>query len=147
MTYITNLPTLFNARLLESTVGFDRFFAELDEVLSQTTRQSNYPPFNIRQLGDDQYQIEVAVAGFRPEELEVAIEKNLLTIRGERQSADDDAKYLHQGLAYRSFERTIPIKDTIQVLDCTIEHGVLLIRLENVIPERDKKKLIPIKMQ
>lgn len=143
MTLRLSLPTVFNDHLLHSTVGFDRLFSELDELLAQSPT-SNYPPFNIRQLDENQYQIEMAVAGFRPEELTVTREKNCLTITGERKTKDVDAKYLHQGLAYRSFERQIPVKDTIEIRECTIEHGVLLIQLENVIPERDRKRIIPI---
>lgn len=143
MTLRFSLPAVFNDHLLHSTVGFDQLFHELDEMLSQGP-SSNYPPFNIRQLDDTHYQIEMAVAGFRPDELSVTMEKNRLTITGERKSKESDTKYLHQGLAYRSFERQIPVKDTIEVGDCTVEHGVLLIRLENVIPERDRKRIIPI---
>ena len=134
----------------KTSVGFDQWMKDIDDLMRRST-VSSYPPFNIRKVVDDttqttQFIVEVAVAGFHPDDLEVFVEKNLLTIRGTRNTAEsDEAVYLHRGLASRSFERTIAIADTIEVQDCTLLNGVLTITLAMIVPEKDKKKIIAIK--
>lgn len=124
-----------------STVGFDRLF----NLLEASAREDDgYPPFDILKVGEDSYRITLAVAGFRPEDIEVVAQQNLLTVTGKR--ADDDAKgeYLHHGIAARSFERRFQLADFIEAGDATFENGLLSIALKRVVPEAMKPRRIEI---
>lgn len=125
------------------TVGFDRLFDELQHA-GAYVEQTNYPPHNVRQVDEHRYAIEVAVAGFEPSDLEVSFEKKVLTIKGTKPEASEDTKYIHRGLAMRSFEKQFRLADTVEVGEASLEHGVLTVHLENVIPERERKRLIAI---
>lgn len=124
-----------------STVGFDRLFNLLE---AGARDDDGYPPFDILKDGEDSYRITLAVAGFRPEDIEVVAQQNLLTVTGKR--ADDDGKgeYLHRGIAARAFERRFQLADFVEAGDASFENGLLSIALKRVVPEAMKPRRIEI---
>ncbi|NNG56433.1 Hsp20 family protein [Sphingomonas paucimobilis] len=124
-----------------STVGFDRLFNLLE---AGAREDDGYPPFDILKDGEDGYRITLAVAGFRPEDIEVVAQQNLLTVTGKR--ADDDGKgeYLHRGIAARAFERRFQLADFVEAGDASFENGLLSIALKRVVPEAMKPRRIEI---
>ncbi len=130
--------------LYRSAVGFDRL-ANLLETASKSADGAGYPPYNIETVGDDAYRIEIAVAGFRPEELTVEAKENVLTVTGRKAAANDEGKrYLHRGLAERNFERRFQLADHVIVLDAALADGLLSIQLKRELPESLKPRRIEI---
>ena len=125
-----------------STVGFDRLFDLLET--SARTETENYPPFDIEQQGEDQYRITLAVAGFRPDEIEIVAQNNQLTVKGNRAEEDDAGRYLHRGIATRAFERRFMVCDFIVVQEASFDSGLLRISLKREIPEAMKPRKIEI---
>lgn len=127
--------------LWRSTVGFDRIFDLLDET--QRTVEDHYPPYNIERLGEDHYQISLALAGFRPDEIAVTAEQNVLTVEGRRA---DEAKrdYLYRGIAAKAFKRQFNLADYVQVKTAAFDNGLLRIELVRELPEAMKPRQIPI---
>lgn len=125
-------------------VGFDRVFDELANIEHRLSDQANYPPHNLKKIGDNLYELELAVAGFSEQDIDVEVEKHLLTIRGTKDASKSQDEYLYRGLGQRSFAKTLALAETIEVRDAALEHGMLKIRLENVIPEADKPRRIAI---
>ncbi|WP_030539441.1 Hsp20 family protein [Sphingobium sp. DC-2] len=125
-----------------STVGFDRLF----DLLETSARGDGdgYPPFDIVREGDDNYRIMLAVAGFRPDEIEIVAQQNLLTVAGRKTDEDDGRHYLHRGIATRSFERRFQLADFVEVRSASFEHGLLTIQLQRVVPEAMKPRRIEI---
>ena len=126
-----------------STVGFDRLF-DLLETGSRAETPDAFPPFDILRDGEDSYRITLAVAGFRPDEVEVVAQQNLLTVTGKRSEDDTSGEYLHRGIATRSFERRFQLADFIEAGNATFEHGLLTIGLRRVVPEAMKPRRIEI---
>ncbi|WP_066822333.1 Hsp20 family protein [Sphingomonas mali] len=126
-----------------STVGFDRLF-DLLETGMRSDGLDGYPPFDIARDGEDSYRITVAVAGFRPDEIEVIAQQNQLTIIGKRAEDKDQGEYLHRGIAARPFERRFQLADFIEVRSADFENGLLTIALQRVIPEAMKPRKIEI---
>ena len=131
--------------LYRSVVGFDRL-AELLESAAKTEAPTNWPPYNIEATGDDSYRVELAVAGFKPDELNIEVEENLLTVQGRKSAndADQNRRYLHRGLAERSFERRFQLADYVVVTDARLEDGLLSISLRRELPEAMKPRRIEI---
>jgi molecular chaperone IbpA len=125
-----------------STVGFDRLF-DLLETSARADPES-YLPFDIEQLGDDQYRITLAVAGFRPTDIEIVAQNNQLTVTGNREPAADGGQYLHRGIATRAFERRFQLADFVVVQDASFDSGLLRISLKREIPEAMKPRKIEI---
>ena len=125
-----------------STVGFDRLFDLLESGVSNPVAD-NYPPFDLVQESDDRYRITIAVAGFRPGEIEVTTQQNLLTVSG-RRSDEGGARYIHRGIAARAFERRFALADHVQVKNADLRDGILSIELEREIPEAMKPRRIEI---
>ena len=125
-----------------STVGFDRLF-DLLESSNSSQLGDNYPPFDLVQEGEDRYRITLAVAGFRPEEIEVTAQQNLLIVAGRKQD-DDGTRYIHRGIAARAFERRFGLADYVQVRNAQLSDGILSIELEREIPEAMKPRKIEI---
>lgn len=121
--------SIFNSPFL---LGFDQFERSLDRVTKTAT--DGYPPYNIEQVGEDQFRITLAVAGFRPEDLSVQIENNQLLIRG-RQQDDKDRVYLHRGIAARQFQRGFVLAEGIEVTGAELDNGLLNIDLFRPVPE------------
>jgi molecular chaperone IbpA len=132
----------FTADLLNDPffIGFDRV---LDRMHQQIPGQTNYPPYNIIKVDDDHYTIDIAVAGFLEDELEIELKDGVLSVEGKK-SDDDKTQYLHKGISTRQFRRTFTLADTIVVKGADYNSGILHIDLENVIPEEKKPRKIPI---
>ena len=129
--------------LNRALVGFDRI---LNDRFFQGNQTNNYPPHNIVKYDDTHYGIEVAVAGFSKEEINVSVDQDQLTIRGER-NRDDEAsyEYLHRGLAARDFEQTFTLAEYMNVVGAEVKDGMLKIDIERVVPEALKPRQIEIK--
>ena len=125
-------------------IGFENLFDDLQRV-TQTQSSTNYPPHNVIKTGDDTVTIEVAVAGFAEGEIDIALDKRLLTITGNKQRDDDAAhEYLHRGISSRDFKQTFPLAEHVEVKGATIRDGILTVLLEREIPESAKPKSIAI---
>ena len=130
--------------LYRSSVGFDRLGSLLDAALRGDQSSAGYPPYNIEMLGENQYSITLAVAGFEQNELEIQVERGVLTVRGRKASEKDAHKYLYQGIANRSFERKFNLADYVEVRGAKLNNGLLRISLVKEIPEAMKPRSIPI---
>jgi molecular chaperone IbpA len=132
--------------LYRSAVGFDRL-ANLLESAARSSQENGWPPYNIETTGENAYRIEIAVAGFKPEELTLEVKENLLTVTG-RKTANDDAAagrtYLHRGLAERDFERRFQLADYVVVKGADLTNGLLSIELVRELPEALKPRQIEI---
>ncbi len=124
-----------------STVGFDRLFNLLESGLRE---DDGYPPFDIVKEGEDSYRITLAIAGFRPQDIEVVAQQNQLTVTGKRADDDEQADYLHRGIATREFERRFQLADFIEAGEARFDNGLLSIALKRVVPEAMKPRKIEI---
>jgi molecular chaperone IbpA len=131
------------APLFRSSVGFDRF-NDLFETALRNEPGSSYPPYNVEKHGDDQYRIVVAAAGFQEEDLELQVEKGVLTISGGKRDTNEGVTFLHQGIAQRGFKLSFRLADHIEIKAADLSNGLLSIDLLRVIPEEAKAKRIPI---
>jgi len=130
--------------LLRQSVGFDRF-NDLFESAMRNDTGSGYPPYNVEKHADDQYRIVVAVAGFQENDLELQVERGVLTVSGgKRESGAESVTYLHQGIAQRAFKLTFRLDDHIEVKAASLVNGLLNIDLMRIVPEEAKAKRIPI---
>jgi molecular chaperone IbpA len=129
--------------LYRSSVGFDRLGSLINHALTAESTSSGYPPYNIEVLDENRYAITVAVAGFSEEELDIQVEKGVLTVRGDK-NAKDEREYLYHGIANRTFERKFNLADYVEVSDADLSHGLLTISLVKEIPEAMKPKSIAI---
>ena len=125
-----------------ATVGFDRLFDMLESGVNSDAAET-YPPFNLEQQGDDAYRITLAVAGFRPDEIEITAKQNLLVVAG-RKTEESAQNFLHRGIAARSFERQFALGDYVQVRGADLRDGLLSIDLVREIPEAMKPRRIEI---
>lgn len=119
-------------------VGFDHLFNELNRVSS---REDSYPPHNIIQIDDDNFMVEIAVAGFSKESLDIQLKDSILTVTG---SMEDTRKYTYKGISTRKFTRTFTLSEYVEVRGAELEHGILSISLTKVIPESERPKKIEI---
>lgn len=126
------------------TVGFDEAFKLLESTVKNTAKTLGYPPYNIVKQDDNKYVIELAVAGFGKQDLEVEIKDNSLVISGKVQQNTDSSDYLYKGIADRSFVRQFSLADTIEIKNTQLVNGMLKIFLENIIPEHKKPRKIEI---
>ena len=140
--------SIFNS-LRPFSIGFDDMFDQFESMLGNGGMiQSNYPPYNIRKTGKDKYAIEVAVAGFTKNDVEVEFEDKLLTVRTKKVNKTvekDGDEIIHKGISQRSFSRSFTIADDVKVSGAELKDGLLTINCEKIIPEQKKKKLIPIR--
>ena len=127
-----------------ATVGFDRIFDTLDRQFANSV-SNTYPPYNIKQSGDT-FQIEIAVAGFREDELDIEVKDNILSVTGE-QKRDEETIYLHKGISGRDFIRTFTLGEYVEVKSAAVVNGLLVINLERELPEEAKPKKIAITFQ
>ena len=127
-----------------STVGFDRLFDMLENSnMGQT--QENYPPFDLIKKGENDYSIQLAVAGFKPEEIDITAQQNVLVVTGRKSDeTDEDGDFIYRGIANRSFERRFALADHIQVKGADLKDGLLSIELVREIPEAMKPRKINI---
>ena len=136
------MRTIDFSPLYRSVVGFDRLAALLDTAAADGA--AGYPPYNIERTGDDSYRVEIAVAGFRPDELDIQVKENLLTVTGRKAANDEPRQYLHRGLAERNFERRFQLADYVVVADADLADGLLSISLKRELPEALKPRRIEI---
>ena len=128
-------------------VGFDRFFRQLESLdrVDAFTRPQSYPPYNIRSLDDDRYQIELAIAGFTEDDLDVVYQDSKITVKGDMEKEDGESgSVLHRGIANRHFTRQFTLADTIEVEGAELKNGMLIISLKNIIPDSKKPKTIKV---
>lgn len=125
--------------LYRSTVGFDRLFDMLDSAA-----RPDWPPYDIEKLGDDEYRISMAVAGFSSEEIELTQEGNTLLVAGAKKQAEDRSDFLHRGIANRSFKQSFSLADHVKVTGAKLENGLLSIDLVRELPEQLKPRRIAI---
>ena len=140
--------SIFNS-LRPFSIGFDDMFDQFESMLGNggLSRQSNYPPYNIRKTGQDKYSIEVALAGFNKKDVEVEFEDNLLTVRTKllNKSENGDGEIIHKGISQRQFARSFTIADDVKVGNAELKDGLLTIACERILPDHKKKRLIEIK--
>jgi molecular chaperone IbpA len=129
-----------------STVGFDRLF-DLLEGQSRLNSGDNYPPFNIERCGEDAYRITLAVAGFKPADIDITAQQNLLVVQGKKREDAGDGEMLHVGIANRGFERRFELADYVRVDDAKLADGLLSIDLVREVPEAMKPKKIAVNGQ
>lgn len=122
--------SVFNSPLL---LGFDRFERALDRVAKSAS--DGYPPYNVEQVADNRLRITVAVAGFRPEDLEVRVEDTQLIIRGRQSESEGDRVYLHRGIATRQFQRRFVLSEGMEVSGAHLDNGLLHVELQRIEPE------------
>jgi len=139
--YIMN--TIDLTPIYRNSVGFDRMASLLNTALSADSASSGYPPYNIEVLDDNRYAITLAVAGFEEKDLDINIEKGVLTVRGSK-AKEEGKEYLHKGIANRTFERKFNLADYIEVTGADMNLGLLTINLLKEIPEAMKPKKISI---
>jgi len=129
--------------LYRSVVGFDRLADLLDSASADAA--NGYPPYNIERTDQNAYRVEIAVAGFKPEELSIEVKENLLTVQGRKPANDEARRFLHRGLAERNFERRFQLADYVLVTDASLSDGLLSISLVRELPEQLKPRRIDIK--
>jgi molecular chaperone IbpA len=132
--------------LAHTTLGFERFFDDVERLLSSDIQKAttSFPPHNILKLDDTRYIVELAVAGFGKNEIDISVQDGTLTIKGEKQEKESEATYLHRGIGTRSFTKTLTVADTIEVKGAEFKDGILRIGLENIVPEHKKPRKIEI---
>jgi molecular chaperone IbpA len=136
------MRTIDFSPLYRSVVGFDRLADLLETATADAA--SGYPPYNIERTDENAYRVDIAVAGFRPEELEIEVKENLLTVTGRKAANDEPRRFLHRGLAERNFERRFQLADYVVVTDANLADGLLSISLKRELPEALKPRRIEI---
>lgn len=129
--------------LYRNSVGFDRLASLVDNAMRSDSSAGGYPPYNIESLDDNHYAITLAVAGFTQDEIDINVEKGVLTVRGKKEK-DESRNYLYQGIAYRTFERKFNLADYVEVKGASLDNGLLNIDLVKEIPEAMKPRKIEI---
>jgi molecular chaperone IbpA len=120
-------------------IGWDRHFQDLEKVMHNST---SYPPYNLVEVGEDTYMIELALAGFKKEDISIEQEKNVLTIKGS--SEEDENKYIHKGIGARAFTRTFSLSEYMNVTGVVMENGVLRVLIVKLVPEEARPKTFEI---
>ena len=140
------MTTIDLSPLYRSSIGFDRMASLLDSALRSEKTTGGYPPYDIEVRGDNQYAITLAVAGFEQSELDIQVEKGVLTVRGKKDEDKSARNYLYQGIANRAFERKFNLADHVEVSDADMNNGLLTVNLVKEIPEAMKPKSIAINL-
>ncbi len=130
--------------LYANTVGYDRFGSLLDAAFNAERQGAGYPPYDIELVDENKYAITLAIAGFQQSEIDVQVEKGVLTIRGKKDEPKKDSRYLHRGIATRAFERKFNLADHVEVVDAQLDNGLLHISLLKEIPEAMRPRKIPV---
>ena len=123
------------------SIGMDEWFNRFDTVHESTT---NYPPYNLIKESETEFRLELALAGYKKEDIKVSTEWNKLSIEAKKSETSDVGEYLHNGLAKRAFTRTWTLSDDVEVSDVNLEDGLLVIKLNKIIPEHQKRKVYEI---
>ena len=130
-------------QLTPYAVGYDKLFDNLSRYVDNNVSSTGFPPYNIRKEGDYHYVIEMALAGFSKEDIEVEVADGTLSVRSDKK--DDAADNLYRGISFRKFNRKFTLSDDIVVNDAALDNGMLTINLERVVPEEKKPRLIEVK--
>jgi len=136
------MRTLDFSPLYRSVVGFDRLADLLDAASHESA--TGYPPYNIERTGDHEYRIEIAVAGFKPDELSIEVKEAVLTVTGRKAANDGERRFVHRGLAERNFERRFQLAEYVLVTEANLADGLLSISLKRELPEALKPRRIEI---
>ena len=136
------MRTIDFSPLYRSVVGFDRLADLLDAASAEAGQ--GYPPYNIERTGENDYRIEIAVAGFKPEELNIEVKEAVLTVQGRKAANDEPRRYLHRGLAERNFERRFQLAEYVVVTEANLADGLLSVSLKRELPEALKPRRIEI---
>ena len=131
-------------QLTPYAVGFDRVFDQLQNYAEHNATSTGFPPYNIRKGGDYTFIIEMALAGFSKEDIEVEVEDGLLTVRSIKENDENDSN-IYRGISYRKFNRKFTLADDIVVNNASLENGMLKIDLERIVPDAKKPRKITIK--
>ncbi|MCG8440974.1 MAG: Hsp20 family protein [Caulobacterales bacterium] len=138
------MRTIDLSPLYRSMVGVDRMIDLIDAATRADAGASGYPPFNIKEQGEDSYRIELAVAGFSDDDLTVEVTDDTLVVSGAKPSGESDETYLHRGIAQRAFERRFKLADHVLVTGAALENGLLIVDLKREVPEAKKPRRIAI---
>lgn len=132
--------------LYHTTLGFENLFDEVEKLLNSDfkTPTTTFPPHNILKLDDNHYVVELAVAGFSKDDIEVSVNDGELIIKGNKEDKTESGEYLHRGIGLRSFTKTLRIADTVEVKGAEYKDGILRVGLENIIPDHKKPRKIEI---
>lgn len=141
---MTRTLTLDFPQITRTAVGFERLFNDIERSFAQS-QTSNYPPYNVAEINDNEWMISVAVAGFGMDNLDITLDKNILTIEGDTPKGGEEVKYLHKGIGNRNFRRQFALADHIEVSNATLELGILYIHLKRNVPEELQPKKIEIR--
>mgnify|MGYP000595580270 FL=1 len=141
---MTRLTTLNLPDFHRATIGFDRMFNQLNQEFANSKSQG-YPPYNVVEIDEDEYMISLAVAGFGMDNLDITLEKNVLTVEGTAPTGGEEVNYLHKGIGGRNFRRQFTLAEHIEVEQAGLELGMLNIHLVRNVPEAQKPKKIAIK--
>ena len=146
VTNITKALSLFDNinQLTPYAVGFDRVFDQLNAYVANNAPSTGFPPYNIRKGGDYTYAIEMALAGFSKDDIEIEVAEGLLTVRSIKEN-DENNSNIYRGISYRKFNRKFTLADDIVVNDASLENGMLKIDLERIVPDAKKPRKITIK--
>lgn len=136
------MRTIDFSPLYRSVVGFDRLASLLETAA--TDAATGYPPYNIERTAENAYRVDIAVAGFRAEDLNIEVKESLLTVTGRKAANDEPKTYLHRGLAERNFERRFQLSDYVIVTDADLADGLLSITLKRELPEALKPRQVTI---
>jgi molecular chaperone IbpA len=139
------MRTIDFSPLYRSVVGFDRLASLLETAAADAA--TGYPPYNIERTDENAYRIDIAVAGFRADELTIEVKENLLTVQGRKTANDEARRYLHRGLAERNFERKFQLADYVLVENANLADGLLSIALKRELPEALKPRRVEISSQ
>ena len=140
---MTRLTTLDLPQLHRATIGFHKMFDDLE--FTNRTNGSGYPPYNVVEINENEYMISLAVAGFGMDNLDITLEKNILTVEGTAPKGEEEVNYLHKGIGGRNFRRQFTLAEHIEVEQAGLELGMLNIHLVRNVPEAQKPKKIAIK--
>lgn len=138
----TGIDKLFE-EMVRHSVGVDRAF-DLHKNLMHRSVNNNFPPYNIKKIDDVKYEIELALAGYSQEDIEITVEKGTLSIVSKGHDVSED-NFLYKGFTHKGFERVFTIADNVKVMDASMNNGVLTVYLERYIPEEDRPKKLSIR--
>lgn len=138
------MTQLLTNKLLPATIGFDKFFQLMEDIEKTSNKSSTYPPYSIYKESDNMYTIDVAVAGFRRDDLDIESKNGILSISGIYDKPEVEKHYLHRGISTRNFSHTFRLAENTIVRSASLLDGILSVKLENVIPEEKLPKKIPI---
>ena len=141
---MTNALTIFN-QLRPHTIGYDNIFDHFNDMFESSGLQSNYPPYDIIKNSDTKYDIQVALAGYSKDDIDIEVKENTLSIKSVKKDEDDKVEVLHRGIAKRYFERHFTIADDVKVNSAEHRNGLLKVSLERIIPEHKKTRTITVK--